>query len=60
MGVRRSGGQANKIELTGTHGLSTGSLRLEFNARNQVTLWGPNGEINDYAAKSWGGLVKKR
>jgi alpha-N-acetylglucosaminidase len=30
-----------------------------FNARNQVTLWGPNGEINDYAAKiGWGGLVR--
>lgn len=29
-----------------------------FNARNQVTLWGPNGEINDYAAKNgWAGLV---
>ncbi|KAH7351012.1 putative alpha-N-acetylglucosaminidase [Rhexocercosporidium sp. MPI-PUGE-AT-0058] len=25
--------------------------------RNQITLWGPNGEINDYASKSWGGLV---
>lgn len=30
---------------------------LEFNARNQITLWGPNGEINDYAKKEWGGLV---
>lgn len=29
----------------------------EYNARNQITLWGPNGEINDYASKSWGGLV---
>ena len=30
-----------------------------FNARNQITLWGPNGEINDYAAKvGWAGLVK--
>ncbi|ORX98108.1 putative alpha-N-acetylglucosaminidase [Clohesyomyces aquaticus] len=29
----------------------------EFNARNQITLWGPDGEINDYASKSWGGLV---
>ena len=29
-----------------------------FNARNQITLWGPNGEINDYAAKiGWSGLV---
>ena len=30
---------------------------LEFNARNQITLWGPTGQINDYAAKAWGGLV---
>jgi len=30
---------------------------LEFNARNQVTLWGPNGEISDYATKAWGGLA---
>lgn len=29
----------------------------EYNARNQITLWGPNGEISDYASKSWGGLV---
>jgi len=29
-----------------------------FNARNQITLWGPQGEINDYAAKvGWSGLV---
>ncbi|PVI06290.1 glycoside hydrolase family 89 protein, partial [Periconia macrospinosa] len=27
------------------------------NALNQITLWGPHGEINDYASKSWGGLV---
>ena len=30
----------------------------EFNARNQITLWGPHGEINDYARKEWGGLVR--
>lgn len=29
----------------------------EYNARNQITLWGPRGEINDYASKSWGGLL---
>lgn len=29
----------------------------EYNARNQITMWGPDGEINDYASKSWGGLV---
>ena len=31
----------------------------EYNARNQITLWGPNGEIDDYASKSWGGLVSQ-
>lgn len=30
----------------------------EFNARNQLTLWGPRGEVLDYAAKQWSGLVE--
>eukprot|EP01064_Diplonema_japonicum_P009889 TRINITY_DN17307_c0_g2_i1.p1 TRINITY_DN17307_c0_g2~~TRINITY_DN17307_c0_g2_i1.p1 ORF type:complete len:722 (+),score=146.96 TRINITY_DN17307_c0_g2_i1:36-2201(+) len=30
----------------------------DWNARNQVTLWGPKGEITDYASKQWSGLVK--
>lgn len=29
----------------------------EYNARNQLTLWGPDGEITDYASKQWAGLV---
>ena len=29
---------------------------LEYNARNQLTLWGPAGQIRDYARKQWGGL----
>jgi alpha-N-acetylglucosaminidase len=29
----------------------------EYNARNQISLWGPDGEISDYASKSWGGLL---
>uniref|UniRef100_H3A9S5 N-acetyl-alpha-glucosaminidase n=1 Tax=Latimeria chalumnae TaxID=7897 RepID=H3A9S5_LATCH len=29
----------------------------DFNARNQVTLWGPTGNILDYANKEWGGLI---
>ena len=37
-------------------GNDTVAAFFEYNARNQVTLWGPNGEISDYAAKSWGGL----
>lgn len=30
----------------------------DFNARNQITIWGPNGEIIDYATKQWSGLIK--
>ncbi|EGO28130.1 glycoside hydrolase family 89 protein [Serpula lacrymans var. lacrymans S7.9] len=41
-----------------THGdNATYAAYLEYNARNQVTLWGPRGEVNDYASKQWGGLV---
>eukprot|EP01083_Nonionella_stella_P216896 779100_1 len=29
----------------------------EFNARNQITLWGPTGQINNYACKQWGDLI---
>eukprot|EP01124_Arcella_intermedia_P007631 TRINITY_DN14704_c0_g1_i1.p1 TRINITY_DN14704_c0_g1~~TRINITY_DN14704_c0_g1_i1.p1 ORF type:complete len:811 (-),score=189.15 TRINITY_DN14704_c0_g1_i1:54-2486(-) len=32
------------------------SVLYEFNARNQISLWGPHGEINDYASKPWAGL----
>lgn len=30
---------------------------LEYEARNQITLWGPTGQISDYASKSWAGLI---
>jgi len=30
---------------------------LEYEARNQLTLWGPTGQITGYASKSWAGLV---
>lgn len=36
---------------------STLAQSYEYSARNQITLWGPTGEINDYASKAWGGLV---
>ena len=29
----------------------------EFNARNQITMWGYQQNIEDYASKQWGGLV---
>lgn len=32
--------------------------RIERNARNQITLWnGAQGELNDYASRSWSGLM---
>lgn len=33
------------------------SALYEYNARNQITLWGPTGEILDYATKQWSGIV---
>lgn len=30
---------------------------LEFNARNQITMWGPHDNIEDYANKMWSGLL---
>ncbi|GAW27231.1 hypothetical protein SAMD00023353_9000060 [Rosellinia necatrix] len=30
---------------------------FEYQARNQVTLWGPAGQISDYASRAWAGLV---
>ena len=33
------------------------SKLYEYNARNQITLWGPRGEIRDYANKQWSGVV---
>jgi len=46
--------------LTAARSLSTNTTLsdfYEYDARNQITLWGPDGEISDYASKSWGGLV---
>ncbi|TFA99927.1 Alpha-N-acetylglucosaminidase [Trichoderma ghanense] len=31
---------------------------FEYEARNQVTLWGPSGQLVDYASKAWSGLMK--
>ena len=30
-----------------------------LNAKNQLTMWGPASNINDYASKQWNGLMKK-
>ncbi|KAI0789468.1 alpha-N-acetylglucosaminidase [Abortiporus biennis] len=42
-----------------SHNNASYAKYLEFSARNQITLWGPDGEINDYASKQWAGLVRE-
>jgi alpha-N-acetylglucosaminidase len=37
-------------------GLSNETLLYLYNAKNQITLWGPDAQICDYAAKAWSGL----
>lgn len=32
-------------------------VQFEYNSKNQLTLWGPDGEILDYARKQWAGLM---
>jgi len=47
----------NWLEAAKAYGTTEDEKKLyEFNARNQITLWGPTGQIVDYAAKAWGGL----
>lgn len=41
----------NKARQVGKNDLE--AYYYDLNARNQVTLWGPNGEISDYACKQW-------
>lgn len=47
--------------LTSAKSLATNHLeeqQYEYNARNQITIWGPNGEIVDYAVKQWASVVR--
>lgn len=46
--------------FTGPNGTNVNTTLADFyeyDARNQITLWGPRGEISDYASKQWGGLI---
>ena len=38
-------------------GSSSNAEFYEYDARNQITLWGPGGQISDYASKDWSGLI---
>lgn len=47
--------------LNSAKSLASNQLEMqlyEYNARNQITIWGPNGEIVDYAHKQWAGVVR--
>ncbi|CAG9128756.1 unnamed protein product [Plutella xylostella] len=47
--------------LEGAKALATNAEErylYDFNARNQITMWGPNGEISDYACKQWAELFR--
>ena len=37
---------------------SASASNYEFMARNLITLWGPEGNILDYARRTWSGLVR--
>lgn len=46
------------LEAAKAFGTSEAETALyEFNARNQITMWGPDDNIHDYANKMWGGLM---
>ena len=43
------------LEQARSLGLDEQEAQLyDLNARNQITLWGPDGNILDYASKEWG------
>jgi alpha-N-acetylglucosaminidase len=42
---------------TAVAGNASAAEFYNYDARNQLTLWGPDGEISDYASKQWAGLV---
>ena len=46
-----------KMAMDDEHSLEYMEKVFLFASKNQVSLWGPNGEINDYSAREWNGLV---
>ncbi|KAJ8040396.1 Alpha-N-acetylglucosaminidase [Holothuria leucospilota] len=47
------------LEASKRKGTNEDEMKLyEYNARNQITLWGPDGNILDYGNKQWGGLLR--
>lgn len=57
-GVAAPPGSSNSSSNTDDgDNLATAATYFDYNARNQITLWGPTGQVNDYASKSWSGMV---
>ena len=52
-------GAARKAEeaVDETHTLEEMTKIFVYAAKNQVSLWGPRGEINDYSAREWSTLT---
>ena len=48
--------EAKSLASDSKYQLATSAM-YEFNARNQITLWGPNGELLDNAIKQWSGII---
>ena len=46
-----------KLAVDDEHSLEFMEKVFLFASKNQVSLWGPNGEINDYSAREWNGLM---
>ena len=40
-----------------THSFEEMKKAFLFSAKNQVTLWGPRGQINDYSSREWADLI---
>ncbi|KAJ8728718.1 hypothetical protein PYW07_006414 [Mythimna separata] len=51
----RASGWFAKARAAGNN--STEADLFEYNAWNQITLWGPNGELNDFANKQWSEMI---
>ena len=48
-------GPEEQAAMNGGNGTQADKDLLRFNVRNQRTMWGPESEINDYAARHYAG-----
>ena len=53
----RAWASPSNTSITNTSAMAQTASFYEYNARNLITLWGPTGQISDYASKQWSGLI---